>query len=1593
MNMKAKLISTLLVVVFLLEVIPLTVSAADVFSWELTEGGTLVLTGSGPMPDYTSGNRAPWFSQRINIRDVSMDSRLTTVGDYAFFGCSNLSSIQLPEGLTAIGENAFDDCGNLESIIFPDSVTEIGARAFADCANLRRVVLPPELTTVAEATFYWCTALNYVEFGEKITTIDQGAFWLSGLTSAELPESLEIIGDSAFASTNLRRIDIPDGVTFIGKNAFSGCAKLLNVTIPASVTEIGELAFDGIGLQSISVAKSNRFYASDAAGALYDKSMSTLIRYPAGRTANSYTMPSGVEVISDYAFSSSSRLTTVNLPDSLETIGYGAFSYCPLIQHMVFPESISSIDGHYLTKYIYGFPLKSAVFEGDAPDSIRPGDDSSSPSFDPDTVTIYYLANASGWSTPTWNGYNTCPILAAGSESLYQNGYYRDLNTYFFHFVDYQGAPLTDVTVDVDGISISSGEASSLSFAAIANASSIITISREGYYPVELPLILFDYINDVALYPLTYTEPFVQAAFIKKSNQSRGLDLLFEGTIFHAGDLDELTTLYLDINWAGWNPGEIFMSQTLDMSELISLREGYNPQTNYSAYMKPGSPVYIHMLTAGGIYRRKLPVNVVQAVVEAPLDTGEDFEIPMPEDDDFLSQFSIGVDLFENLKYTLNVESNGTVKGIIGVEIDTDSKSTTEVYDNIVDQLAGEDANDYGNTVTDVASIIKRFSKGGPVQAMPPMRSKFVVTGEASVIGYFNGTLELDNNDELYVDMKECKLGIAIGGKVSETIQMYTANGMPFYIGSDLSAKMEFIPTLFNESGRQLFVEPMEVKGSVDIKVRGGLGWDSISSVGIYGTGGLHLESHIPIQEDATDLYVTASFGAEARVFCFSADFEICKVDDLYLIGSPDARMMRLEDFDLSTDENWKAQQRDYLYAGARMRTSDTRASISGTTLYENIYPYTALQYGILDNGTEILVWTGDDGEREESNNRTSLFYAYKRSSQTSWTGPKKVESTDTGTGDFNPVLYINGNQVYLAWQDADRPLTAEDTLSTTASAMDITVAKLNIANYTFQILGKVSTAGYDGAQSLTLKDSDELCVVWASSTDDDILTPDGSVYTLNRAIFTEDEIVRQTLVNDLGYIDQTCCDGDRIWFAMDTDLEGSTISDREIFLFDGDLSQLTENDVADTKAAFAGDVSWYQNGAVHTASGEVPLLENTDVYQYLQSPSGYDCVVYTVTDAERITSLFASFNNGASWGDPILIEGGNGNIGDFSASLLEDGSLRIAVAERSVSDDLTLGAGANLRLYTFAPTADISLDSISYQPGSLVAGGTLSVYADLTNNGSTAVDLVEVNVYDGADLIDSFTFLESIPSGASSVLIFPLELEDVVPESLTFEINDATCEDADSTDNSRTLTLHHSDISLEDAYAWSDGSSAELVVLAANRGLADLSGFTVRAEDEDGNVLASAENVSLAVNGSEYLTFNLNAPLESGAVIQFKAIAPDDLTENISANNRLIAKTVSTAGTTAPKANLYFSNTDSATRVIAELTNSPFGSEFCTLFCALYNEHGKMLSVASDIYQPGDQDVQFTFPVTVDFGGSARLYVLDSNYAPVDSCISKSIR
>ena len=178
------------------------------------------------------------------------------LGDYAFKGCSGLTSMIIPSGVTAIGKEAFYGCSGLTSLTIPSSVTEIGELAFEGCRGLTSMTIPSNVTSIGWGAFAECSGLTSLTIPSSVTSIYRYAFaGCSGLTSLTIPSGVTSIGNYAFADcSGLTSLTLPSSVTSIGEYAFENCSGLTSLTIPSGVTSIGNYAFaDCSGLTSIYV--------------------------------------------------------------------------------------------------------------------------------------------------------------------------------------------------------------------------------------------------------------------------------------------------------------------------------------------------------------------------------------------------------------------------------------------------------------------------------------------------------------------------------------------------------------------------------------------------------------------------------------------------------------------------------------------------------------------------------------------------------------------------------------------------------------------------------------------------------------------------------------------------------------------------------------------------------------------------------------------------------------------------------------------------------------------------------------------------------------------------------------------------------------------------------------------------------------------------------------------------------------------------------------------------------------------------------------------------------------------------------------------
>ena len=178
-----------------------TGQCGDNLFWSFVDN-TLIITGFGAM-----WNTRPWEAFVDKIQNVILPDGLTSIGAFAFWNCTSLTSITIPNSVTSIGESAFSGCSSLTSPLYNAHYFVYMPTSYSGA-----YAIPEGIKKIADDAFEGCSSLTSVTIGESVTRIGNDAFrGCSALTSVTIPES----------------------VTSIGGSAFSGCSSLTSITCEA----------------------------------------------------------------------------------------------------------------------------------------------------------------------------------------------------------------------------------------------------------------------------------------------------------------------------------------------------------------------------------------------------------------------------------------------------------------------------------------------------------------------------------------------------------------------------------------------------------------------------------------------------------------------------------------------------------------------------------------------------------------------------------------------------------------------------------------------------------------------------------------------------------------------------------------------------------------------------------------------------------------------------------------------------------------------------------------------------------------------------------------------------------------------------------------------------------------------------------------------------------------------------------------------------------------------------------------------------------------------------------------------------------------
>ena len=316
-----------------------TGACGDAVNYTLTSSGILVISGTGPMTTYTSEN-TPWYSNRTSIKKVIVRSGVTTISDFAFDGCSNLTQISLPDGLTAMGVASLRNTG-LTQIDIPSTVTVISGCTFTGCTGITQITLPSGLTSI-NTNLLKGTGVTDVVVPNKVTTILGNAFNnCTALKTVTLPATLKTVRADAFSGcTGLQTVyyagtqDQWNALTIeSGNEALTNANVICAFVAEAPATAVSNITWR-VANNTLTISGSGEMpgYYRNAPWAAYADSI----------TAVSI---SGFTTVGAWAFGGLYKLAAVDLT-GMTRIGNNAFRGCTSLTSVTVPNTVTVIENN-----------------------------------------------------------------------------------------------------------------------------------------------------------------------------------------------------------------------------------------------------------------------------------------------------------------------------------------------------------------------------------------------------------------------------------------------------------------------------------------------------------------------------------------------------------------------------------------------------------------------------------------------------------------------------------------------------------------------------------------------------------------------------------------------------------------------------------------------------------------------------------------------------------------------------------------------------------------------------------------------------------------------------------------------------------------------------------------------------------------------------------------------------------------------------------------------------------------------------------------------------------------------------------------------
>ena len=356
--------------------------------------------------------------------NTSIPNSVTSIGDYAFYGCSGLNSVTIPNGVTSIGLMAFYYCKGLTSVTIGNSVTTIGGSAFYSCTGLTSITIPNSVTSIGTSAFLGCKGLISIVIGSGVTSIGASAFydtnlkktiWLtntppSGYNYAS--GSVNYVSNDQFSFSNQVKYQFlssyfeADGIRYVPVSPSERTCDAIDCVYDESAASIkiaSTVAYKGVTMSVKNIqpylAYNNKYIQTLSVD--YD---GELPNYAFSQCSNmqSITLGQKLSAIGNYALEGCSSLKAVTIPGIVKTLGDYCFSGCSSLNSITIPSAVTTIKN-----YVFSNCTSLAkVIISDSESTLTLGSNYSNPIFSSCPLDYVYIGRDISYQTGSSKGYS-----------------------------------------------------------------------------------------------------------------------------------------------------------------------------------------------------------------------------------------------------------------------------------------------------------------------------------------------------------------------------------------------------------------------------------------------------------------------------------------------------------------------------------------------------------------------------------------------------------------------------------------------------------------------------------------------------------------------------------------------------------------------------------------------------------------------------------------------------------------------------------------------------------------------------------------------------------------------------------------------------------------------------------------------------------------------------------------------------------------------------------------------------------------------------------------------------------------------------------